>query len=84
MIKIEAKKDGKGNIIITEDSFEMLLACIDNQKFINGPPPNGDALSLEYDEYRKIQKDNQDSIDYYVRQCRSILYSKNEINNDNA
>jgi len=35
MIKIEAKKDGKGNIIITEDSFEMLLACIDNQKFIN-------------------------------------------------
>ncbi len=30
MIKIDAKKDGKGNIIITEDSFEMLLACIDN------------------------------------------------------
>jgi len=28
-----AIKDGNGNIVITEDSFEFLLACLDNQKF---------------------------------------------------
>lgn len=32
MVKLEAKKDGKGNIVISEDSFEMLLSCLDNQK----------------------------------------------------
>ena len=82
MIKIEAKKDGKGNIIISENSFEMLLACLDNQKFINEPPPNGDALSLEYDEYRKIQKDNQDAIDYYVRQCKNIYIQNSKLLNN--
>jgi hypothetical protein len=29
-MKIEAKKDGKGNIVISEDSFKMILACLDN------------------------------------------------------
>lgn len=38
MVKLEAKKDGNGNIIITEDSFEYLLNCLDNQKFIAGQP----------------------------------------------
>ena len=35
-MKIDARKDGKGNIIITEDSFEMILNCLDNQKFFDG------------------------------------------------
>ena len=50
MKNIEAIKDGKGNIVITEDSFEMLLACLDNQKFVGETPQNGDSLS----ECRKI------------------------------
>jgi hypothetical protein len=33
MVRLNAKKDGLGNIIITEHSFEYLLACLDNQKF---------------------------------------------------
>jgi hypothetical protein len=33
MVRLDAKKDGLGNIIITENSFEYLLACLDNQKF---------------------------------------------------
>lgn len=35
MEKLNAIKDGKGNIIISEDSFEMILNCLDNQKFID-------------------------------------------------
>lgn len=31
-MKINAIKNGNGNILITEDSFEMLLSCLDKQK----------------------------------------------------
>ena len=34
-LKIEAVKDGKGNVIISEESLEFILKCLDNQKFIN-------------------------------------------------
>ena len=33
MVKLEARKEN-GNIIISEDSFEHLLSCLDNQKFV--------------------------------------------------
>lgn len=33
MVKLNAIKDGLGNIIISENSFEYLLNCLDNQKF---------------------------------------------------
>lgn len=33
-MKVDAIKDGQGNVVISEDSFEMLLNCLDNQKFI--------------------------------------------------
>ena len=76
MVKVEAKKDGKGNIIISEDSFEMILSCLDNQKFIGEKPQNGDSLSVGEDEYWKIQGENQDCIDQYNRECRKILHQK--------
>ena len=76
MMKIEAKKDGKGNIIISEGSFEMILACLDNQKFVGELPQNGDSLSVGKDEYWKGQKDIQDTIDHYNRECRKILHQK--------
>jgi hypothetical protein len=76
MMKIEAKKDGKGNIIISEDSFEMVLACLDNQKFVGEQPQNGDSLSIDKDEYWKGQRDIQDAIDFYNRECRKILHQK--------
>lgn len=76
MKKIEAKKDGKGNIIISEDSFEMILACLDNQKFISEQPQNGGSLSVDKDVYWKGHQDIQNTIDHYNRECRKILHQK--------
>ena len=76
MMKIEAKRDGKGNIIISEDSFEMILACLDNQKFVGESPQNGDSISVGEDKYWKGQKDIQDAIDYYNKEYRKILHQK--------
>lgn len=76
MIKIDAKKDGKGNIVITENSFEMLLACLDNQKFVHEAPQNGDSLSVGEDTYKQIQENIQKTIDEYNRACRNILHQK--------
>lgn len=76
MHKIEAKKDGKGNIIISEDSFEMILACLDNQKFVGEKPQNGDSISVGEDNYWKDQEDIQNVIDHYNRECRKILHQK--------
>ena len=76
MKKVEAFKDGKGNIVITEDSFEMVLACLDNQKFVGEGPCNGDSLSVGKEEYYKTQDDIQDTIDKYNRECRKILHQK--------
>lgn len=75
-MKIEAKKDGKGNIIISEDSFEMVLACLDNQRFVGEQPQNADSLSVGKDEYWKGQQDIQNTIDHYNRECRKILHQK--------
>ena len=75
-MKIGAKKDGKGNIIITENSFEMLLGCLDNQKFVGESPQNGDSISVGKDEYYHTQDDIQQVIDEYNRECRKILHQK--------
>ena len=66
MVKLDAfKKDGRVNV--SEDSFEHLLNCLDNQKFIN--EINADALTCDY---KKIQKENQEHIDDFNRQCRKV------------
>jgi len=75
-MKVEAIKDGKGNVVITEDSFEMLLGCLDNQKFVGEAPQNGDSISVGENVYYKTQKDIQDVIDFYNRECRKILHQK--------
>lgn len=74
-MKIDAIKDGTGNIVISEDSFEMLLACLDNQKYVNEPPQNGDSLA-EGIEYSSAQDTIQDVIDDYKRVCKNILHQK--------
>lgn len=75
-MKVNAIKDGNGNIVITEDSFEMLLACLDNQKFIDELPQNGDSISVGEREFYKTQQDMQNVIDLYNRGCRDILHQK--------
>ena len=73
---INAKKDGLGNIIITEDSFEILLVCLDNQKFIHEAPQNGDSLSVGEEQYKQTQESIQKVIDDYNRASRDILHQK--------
>jgi hypothetical protein len=75
MVKLEAKKDGKGNVIISEDSFEHLLSCLDAQKFVGESPPNGDAMSMDKDEYDNVHVDIQKAIDDFNRQCRNLLHN---------
>jgi len=75
MVKLEAKKDGKGNIIISEDSFEHLLNCLDNQKFVGETPPNGDAMAMDTDEYNNVHEHIQEAIDDFSTQCRSLLHN---------
>lgn len=81
-MKRKIKKDGKGNIIISEDSFELLLSCLDNQKFINETPQNGDSLSIG-GEYNNYQKDTQNIIDDYNKECRAILNQKYILRTEN-
>lgn len=76
MVKLEAKKDGNGNIVIAEDSFEMLLACLDNQKFINESPQNGDSISVGEEQYKSTQQEIQATINEYNRTSRDILHQK--------
>ena len=71
MVKLEAKKVD-GNIVISEGSFEHLLNCLDNQKFIHDV--NADAMSDDTD-YKQIQSDNQAAIDDFSRQCRTVWLS---------
>ena len=76
MVELEAKKVD-GNIVISEDSFEHLLNCLDNQKFVGESPPNGDAMSMAINDpegYRQIHTDNQKAIDDFNRQCRHVLH----------
>ena len=75
-MQLQAKKDGLGNIIISEDSFEMLLICLDNQKFMNEPPQNGDSVSVGKEGYNSIQRENQKLIDDYNVKCRKVLHQK--------
>ena len=76
MVKIEAKKDGKGNIVISEDSFEMVLVCLDYQKFIGEQPQDVDSRFVGEDKYQKGQGGIQNAIDHYNRECRKILHQK--------
>ncbi len=75
MVKLEAtKKDG--NIIISENSFEHLLACLDNQKFVGEAPINGDSISVGKEEYYRVQREIQEAIDDFNKQCRGLLHSE--------
>lgn len=73
MVQLEARKEN-GNVVISEGSFEYLLACLENQRFVGEAPPCGDAMSPDTD-YKQIQKDNQNAIDDFHRQCRTLLHS---------
>lgn len=67
MVILDAmRQDGK--IIISTDSFEHLLNCLDNQRFIDSRNANSATCDAN-----KVQKVNQAAIDDFNRQCRAIL-----------
>ena len=66
MVKLNAYKDGVGNIIITEDSFDYLLNSLDNQKYIH-------EFSFT------IREENQKIIDDFNTQCREVQHAKIDI-----
>lgn len=68
MVKLDAFKDGD-RISISEGSFEHLLNCLDNQKFVHNI--NADSLTCDY---RRVQKETQAAIDDFNRQCRALLH----------
>ena len=82
MITLNAFKDGQGHVVVSEDSFEMILACLDNQKFVNSPPMNGDSVAEGPDAYYAKQQEIQETIDAYNRQCRDILHAPFDIYQD--
>jgi hypothetical protein len=67
-MKLDAFREN-GRISISENSFEHLLSCLDNQKFINDI--NADGLT---EDYKLIQKQSQEAIDDFNRQCRVFLH----------
>ena len=74
MVQLTAtKKDG--NIIISEEEFDHLLNCLDNQKFVGEGPCCGDAADMTKEDYEKVQNENQEAIDDFNRQCRALWRS---------
>ena len=69
MVKLKARIEND-NVVISQDSFEHLLNCLDNQKFIKYV--NADASECDY---KKVQKDTQKEIDDFGRQCRTLLHN---------
>ena len=68
---LEAKTT-ETDVIISKDSFEHLLNCLDNQKFIR--EVNADAVgSMSAEEIHGVQDNAQAVIDDFNRQCRNIL-----------
>ena len=65
MVRLEAKKVGK-NILISEKSFEHLLNCLDNQKYVTIPNM----------QTYKEKKFVQEPIDKFQKQCRNFFNKK--------
>lgn len=73
MVKLKGKRNKK-TVTISHDSFEHLLSCLDNQKFINDVNADG----LVSGDYQTVQADNQAAIDDFNRQCRGLLHDSHE------
>lgn len=72
MVQLEARAT-ETDIIISKDSFEHLLNCLDNQKYAG--EVNADALdSLSTEDIHDVQDNIQTAIDDFNRQCRQVLH----------
>lgn len=76
MVKLEGKLV-KNDVVISKDSFEHLLNCLDNQKYLH--EVNADAIgSMGIEKIRSHQDTTQAAIDDFNRQCRQLLNSNEE------
>ncbi len=73
MVKLKARLESS-DVVISQDSFEHLLSCLDNQKFIHDV--NADGLSEGHDVVQSVQQENQKCIDDFNHQCRSLLHGE--------
>jgi len=69
-VKLEAYRIPNA-VVITNDSFEHLLNCLDNQKYIR--EINADATDCDY---KSVQDSVQNSIDDFRKQCRELLHGR--------
>lgn len=74
----------KKQISMDVDFFEHLLNCLANQKFVNELPSCGDALAVDVDDYNKIQKDAQITIDRAYIEGHNILGEFVDLDRDNS
>lgn len=72
MVQLEARTTEK-DVIISKDSFEHLLNCLDNQKYIR--EVNADALgSMSIENIHAVQDNAQAAIDDFNHQCREVVH----------
>jgi len=50
-------------ISLSLDSWEHVMNCLANQKFVGEAPPCGDAMAMDPENYRKVQEETQAVID---------------------
>lgn len=70
MVPLDATKSDN-TIHISEDSFEHLLSCLDNQKFMGSR--NADSTTCDADA---VDRQNQSAIDDFNTQCRELLHGQ--------
>lgn len=83
MVKLDARREN-GRISLSEGSFDHLLACLDNQKFVGEGPPNGDALAMGQEAFEATQAEIQVAIDSFNRQCREFQHIPHQSQKEEA
>jgi len=63
-------------ITMSEDFFEKILICLDNQKFMGDV--NADGMSMGMSKIKKTQKEIQEVIDKTNREGRELLINNNK------
>lgn len=72
MVHLDATLCGT-DVLISQGSFEHLLSCLDNQKFIGDI--NADAMATMSDQERRDSRnERQAAIDDFNAQCRRLLH----------
>ena len=78
LVKLDGRLEGD-NVVISQQSFNYLLACLANQKYVGELPINGDSIADGKESYDATQREIQESIDNFYHQCMDLLISDNPL-----